>query len=911
MSNFSVSIHQLPTASLIASIAGSINDINSIFCDLLGYSKAELVGKSFYSYISLSYKESLGNTLNQKHSGFIDPIDIEFINSNNQLVFLELHISALNHEHEVTFLVQAINLSKHKQIKDELTEHKRFHNTLLHNLPGVVYRCKSDKNWTMEYLSHHCYDLTGYKPEDLVNNNKLSFSDLIHPAHRERIWDKWQNLLVTHEVFIDEYPIITANGTEKWVREQGLGIFNKSNELIALEGIIIDISDRKSVDEQLHFQASLLDQIGDLITATDLNGKIIYVNDAETRLTGKTKEQLLGNMPIIYGENTEKGASQLEILQKTLANGEWRGEVINFNKNGEEVILDSRTWVVRDENGKAIALCGISTDITERKKTEDALRQSEEKFRGLVDNAFDGIYLMRNRRYEYVNNRFSQITGFSPEQLMAEGFDFNALLTEKSKQMVEQRYKDRLEGKSIPNQYELQIRTPQGLTREVEVTTASLGFKGDVVVLGIMRDITERKLTQMLLQENELKLKKQNEEYYALNEELIETNNRIRDINAKLLTANQRAEENDKLKSAFLANMSHEVRTPMNGILGFSQLLLNTDLHEGERGEYVGIIQNCGNQLLAIINDLIDISKIESNQITLSPSEININEILNEQFLLFKPKADSLRLQLSFSMELSNAQSQIIADGTRLRQILSNLLGNAFKFTQKGFVNFGYSLKDGMLEFYVEDSGIGVPPNMLQQIFDRFRQVETDITRIAGGTGLGLAISKALVNKMGGVISVKSELNAGSTFYFTIPYSKSDFKKQEEARLQTNPATSNRKIKILIAEDNEVNFYYLKELLLEVNASLTWVVNGKEAVDLVREQSTFDIVLMDIKMPVMDGYEATREIKKIRKDLPVIAQTAYAMRSDMDMAKEAGCDDYISKPINREDFLNIITKYTK
>lgn len=911
MSNFSLSIQNLPIGALIVSLNGNINDINSSLCGLLGYSKSELFDENLFSYISPAYRDIFTNILSKKHSEVFEPIDIEFINSNNELITLELHISALNQEHEVVFLVQAINLSKHKQIKEELTEHKRFHNTLLHNLPGVVYRCKNDEHWTMEYLSHHCYNLTGYKPEDLVNNSKLSFNNLIHPEHRKRIWDKWQKLLAAHEVFIDEYPIITANGTEKWVWEQGLGIFNKLNELIALEGIIIDISDRKSIDVQLHFQASLLDQIGDLITATDLNGKIIYVNDAETRLTGKTKEQLLGNMPIIYGENIEKGASQLEILQKTLANGDWRGEVINYNKNGEEVILDCRTWIVRDENSKPFALCGISTDITERKKTEDALRQSEEKFRGLVDNAFDGIYLMRNRRYEYVNNRFSQITGFSPEQLLAEGFDFNALLTDKSKQMVEQRYQNRLEGKSIPNQYELQIITPQGITREVEVTTASLGSKGDVVVLGIMRDITDRKLTQMLLQENEIKLKKQNDEYYALNEELIETNNRISEINAKLLAANQRAEENDKLKSAFLANMSHEVRTPMNGILGFSQLLLNTDLNEGERSEYVDIIQNCGNQLLAIINDLIDISKIESNQITLSPSEININEILNEQFLLFKPKADSLRLQLSFSMELSNAQSQIIADGTRLRQILSNLLGNAFKFTPNGFVSFGYSLKGDMLEFYVEDSGIGVPQNMLQQIFDRFRQVETDITRIAGGTGLGLAISKALVNKMGGEISVKSELNAGSTFYFTIPYYKSDFKKQEELRLQTNSAIGNRKLKILIAEDNEVNYYYLKELLLEVNASLTWVVNGKEAVDLVREQSSFDIVLMDIKMPVMDGYEATREIKKIRKDLPIIAQTAYAMKSDMDMAKEAGCDEYITKPINREAFLNIITKYTK
>lgn len=1033
MEHFNITIHQLPQASVVCNEFGVILDANQKFCDTLSYQHNELKDIQLISLCPNEDPSKVESILTQAIQGTSLKTELEFFSKFGGKITMEIRTSKIRHENGDCIIILANNITHFKRVNDELIEQRRFHKTLVHNLPGMVYRCQNDHNWTMEYISHHCFEITGYRPEELIGNLVTSYKNIIHPKHRERLWNKWQELLAKQEVFVDEYPIITAKGTTKWVWEQGVGVFDSEGKLLALEGIIIDITQQKATDETLQFQAALLDQIGDLITATDLEGNIIYVNEAESKLTGLSREDLIGKKTNIYGEDESMGATQLGILKSTLNDGEWRGEVVNYDKDGKRVILDCRTWIVNDENGKPIALCGISTDITERKHTEDALknsenrfriilenmpillnafdedgniivwnkaceeatgykaeeiignpraleilypdpeyrkyvwesslnpdvkhnefsliakngetriiswfdtyhyvslpgwatwgigqdvtvqrkaeqalRESEEKFRMLVENAFDGIYLMRNRRYEYANQRFIEITGYTFDELSSQSFDFNQLLTPLSKQMVEQRYKDRQEGKSISNQYELQIISKQGIIREVEVSTVSLGQHGDVIVLGIMRDISDRKQTQIIIEENERKLKKQNEEYYALNEELIETNKRIKQINADLLLANQKAEENDKLKSAFLANMSHEIRTPMNGILGFSQLLLNIDMSEGERKEYVGIIQNCGNQLLAIINDLIDISKIEANLITIVNSEVNLNELLNETLLLFKPRAQQQGINISFSLGLSNAQSFISVDATRLRQVLSNLIGNALKFTRQGHIKFGYTLKVDMLEFFVEDSGIGISAEKQSIIFERFRQVETDLSRQAGGTGLGLSISKALVNKMGGDIWVKSETYFGSTFFFSIPYVKVEPKKDANQFTEKRYVTSGRVPHILVADDNEVNYLYLKELLSGLNASITWATNGVEAVEMVKKNPNIDLVLMDIKMPVMDGYEATREVKKLREDLPVIAQTAYAFSTDREKAFEAGCDDYIAKPISRQKFIEKIYKH--
>ncbi len=911
MKNIPITIHQLPCAALITDSTGKILDVNRKTEELVGFSSNDLIGKPISSLESKETKSEARNIITKIINGSSSKSEVEVITKLNEKLTLELRTSLMKEEKEMFVLFEITNVTHYKRVKDELNEQRRFQKTLIHNLPGMVYRCQNDKNWTMEYISHHCIELTGYKPEDFIGNNKIAFNDIIHPNHRQRIWDKWQSILADHEVFTDEYPIITANGKQKWVWEQGVGVYNSNLELIALEGIIVDITEQKQTRETLEFQAGLLDQIGDLITATDLEGRIIYVNEAETKLTGKTRDELIGQKVKIYGEDKFKGATQEEILKTTLEKGEWRGEVVNYNKQGKPVTLDCRTWVVYNENQEPIALCGISTDISERKTTENALRQSEEMFRMLVENAFDGIYLMRNRRYEYANQRFIDITGYSFEELTDDNFDFNMLLTPKSKQLVEQRYQQRLEGKPISNQYEIQIKTPKGITREVEVSTVSLGSQGNVIVLGIMRDITERKQTQLIIQENEEKLRQQNQEYLAINEELIESNKRIKEINTELRSAKESAEESEKLMSAFLANMSHEIRTPMNGIMGFSQLIQNPNLSHNERNDFISIIQNSSNQLLSIINDLIDISKIQSNLIKINPAPVNLNDLLHEQFLLFKPKADSLGLTFTFSSGLPDNDSIIEIDADRLRQVITNLLGNAFKFTKSGFVKFGYVPKATYLQFFVEDSGIGIPPEMRQIIFNIFRQVETDLSRQTGGTGLGLSISKALINKMGGEIDVESSPSNGSKFIFTVPYNVSTEKKYITSEFISIEARTGKK-RILIAEDNEINYLYFKQLLNQLDAEFSWATNGLEAVEMVKNNpSSFDLVLMDIKMPVMDGYEATRKMKKFRNDLPIIAQTAYAFASDREKALEAGCDDYISKPINRDRLVELLMKYLK
>ncbi len=914
MSPFTIRIEDLPNAAMILNSSGDIIEVNSSFADILSFQQEELVGSSVYRFLiseeDQSHFRKIISEIKIKKPG---KLELVFLSKDNHSYTLDVFPSYLNlnSSAESLVLIHAVNVTHYKRVNDELKEQRRFHRTLVNNMPAVVYRCNNDSEWTMNYVSPFCEELTGYKPEDLLNNKKVSFNEIIHPDYREELWDQWQEAIKNRQVFTGEYIIITASGQHKWVWEQGVGVFDSNDELIGLEGIIFDVTKRKETEDALRISEKrfrlILENMPILLNAFDDDGNMIVWNKACEEATGYSADEIIGN----------PNAFKILYPDPAYRDHVWKASLDPNNKNN---VYD---LVTKDGSVRTISwfdtyhhvsipgwsTWGIGLDITEQKKALEALSDSEAKFRMLVDNAFDGIYLMRNRRYEYVNQRFVEITGYNCEELTSANFDFNMLLTNKSLEMVEQRYRDREQGKRISHQYELQIKSKQGIIREVEVSTASVSKSQDVLVLGIMRDITERKRTQKLIKDNEAKLKRQNEEYFALNEELTETNNRIKQINRELRDANQRAEEHDKLKSAFLANMSHEVRTPMNGILGFSQLLLDGTIDNAEREEFVGIIQNCGNQLLAIINDLIDISKIEANQISLNPTPVNINELLNEQLLLFKPKAEANHLTLEKESTTLAPASTIMVDGTRLRQIISNLIGNAIKFTPEGRISYGCIRKHDVIEFYVKDTGVGIPASKQAYIFERFRQVETELARQTSGTGLGLAISKALVSKMGGKIWVESEPGHGSTFRFTIPSKDAVNHVVDPLVTEKRYQTLGKKPQILIADDNEINYLYLKELLKGVDADLLWVTNGQEAVSYVRNNPNIDLILMDIKMPVMDGYEATREVKKIRHDLPIIAQTAYAMTSDREKAAESGCDDYISKPINKENFISIINRF--
>ena len=388
-------------------------------------------------------------------------------------------------------------------------------------------------------------------------------------------------------------------------------------------------------------------------------------------------------------------------------------------------------------------------------------------------------------------------------------------------------------------------------------------------------------------------------------------------LNQALMQAKERAEEADKLKSVFLANMSHEIRTPMNAIIGFAGLLTENTTSENDRKMYVEIIQNNSSTLLQLIEDIIDFSKIEAGQLTVTTREVDLNQLLEEIYMQFNTRTSGKQrsdLVLSFTKPQATKSSRIHADPARLTQVISNLIHNAIKFTPSGVIEFGYSVEkdseDTWIKFYVRDSGIGIAPDKLNMIFDRFRQGEEGITRTFEGTGLGLSIAKGIVEILGGKIWVESAVNHGSTFFFTVPYKpavKSVVQPEEIGLKLEMPLLKGKKI--LIAEDEAYNFIFLDKILKRASARVFWAKNGKETVEIVKKQPDIDLILMDIKMPAMSGLEATREIRSFNKGVVIIAQTAYAMDEDRHNCLLSGCNDYISKPIDIGKLYMIVEKY--
>ncbi|MDF1550149.1 MAG: ATP-binding protein, partial [Bacteroidales bacterium] len=380
----------------------------------------------------------------------------------------------------------------------------------------------------------------------------------------------------------------------------------------------------------------------------------------------------------------------------------------------------------------------------------------------------------------------------------------------------------------------------------------------------------------------------------------------------KLKAAKIKAEEADKLKSAFLANMSHEIRTPMNAIVGFADLLGRDSLSPEERETYVKIIKGSSNSLLGLINDIIDLSKIEVEKISINRTDFNINQVMQELFSSYK-NIRQTDVEIIFDNLNDKNLTNITSDPLRFKQVFTNLIDNAIKFTEKGKINFGFKKKDQLqLLFYVSDTGIGIPQNKQQIIFDRFRKLEDSGSKLYRGTGLGLTISKKLIQLLGGDMWVESEPGKGSKFYFTLPYHKEIVLNSEEKENSDPFDFSELDLKdktILIVEDEDLNYLFLEKLLKSSNATIYRAFTGLEAVKIIEEDKKVDLILMDIKLPVMDGIEATKEIKIKNPGIPILAQTAFAMKGDQERFMKAGCDDYIAKPIKVENLFRKLNFY--
>lgn len=540
------------------------------------------------------------------------------------------------------------------------------------------------------------------------------------------------------------------------------------------------------------------------------------------------------------------------------------------------------------------------------------LQEYERRFTQILESGNVLSLLLNNDGIiDFCNDYLLRITGYEREEVIGNNW-FEVFVPYDERAKLKQLFSNGVIIKKFSTNYENPILTKTG--EELYILWYNIALKSDEgEVLGtasIGVNITESKRHEKMLEEKNSEIEAQNEEY--------------KNINQELRQAKEHAEQSDRLKSAFLANMSHEIRTPMNSILGFSDLLKESKLSSEKQHQYIAVIEHSGKRMLNMINDILIISKIESGIVDIHYAEFNINDQIESIYASFKDEIAQKGIDFSYVNTLPDNEAIIKSDGEKIYTILVNLVKNAIKFTNHGTIEFGYNLikdsESAELEFFVKDTGEGIRLEQKELIFERFRQGSEALTRNYEGAGLGLAISKAFVEMLGGKIWVESdEENSASgkggstTFYFTIPYDIKSNKILDMKNLtsKTGKLHQGKDLKVLIVEDDITSEMMLEIMIEDYCKSPLIAFNGLEAVQLCKENPDIDFVLMDIKMHELNGYEATKQIRKFNKDLLIFAQTAFALPGDREKAIAAGCNDYISKPYSQSELTALINKYIK
>ncbi len=703
--------------------------------------------------------------------------------------------------------------------------------------------------------------------------------------------------------------------------EISLRLFEMDGQMLIMS-MARDITERRKTEDLLrqseHKFRMIAENSSDGIFVADADGLIVYASPSYCRMVGETEEKILGINPDILYEliHPEDRDELYEKIYKAIGQKQ-KSLKYTFrvkSARGSYRWREDHADFVYDNNGKLLNSYVICRDISQQKADSERLKrtnqkleeaneglqkglakikqinleltatrrqaeENQEKYRFLFENMTQGVvYHDRDGKIILANEAAARILGLSLRQLLG-------------KDSMDPRWKTVYEdGSEFPGyEHPAMVCLAKG--------KAVYDQKMGVYVPG-----------QDMYRWINVNAKPFFKSHAQFPDEVMVT---FEDI-TELKTAKDRAEESDRLKSAFLANMSHEIRTPMNGILGFAALLKEPMNSLEEQKKYVQIIEKSGKRMLNIINDLINISKIESGQMEVVEEETDVQEIIEELFVFFKPEAQRKNLAFKSGCALLPSESLIVTDKEKLTAMLINLIKNSIKYTQKGSIEFGGHLSGKFMEFYVRDTGIGISKERQTAIFERFVQEDARIAQLYEGAGLGLAITKAYAALLGGTVSVESEQGRGSEFRFRIPVRKTEKKFSTEADKYLATDTSLRSyLTVLVVDDDETAREYLKSLMQNDIRKMYFANNGAEAIELIKMNPDINFVLMDMKMPVMDGFEATVKIKDMLPDLPVVAQTAFALRGDREKALRAGCDNYISKPIDPDQLFKIIVDICK
>lgn len=793
----------------------------------------------------------------------------------------------------------------------------------------------------IDYWSDETYRIFSFKKEKVKPSLHLVIP-YINPEDLTILNRKFEEIHKTTErnLFNSNFKYIGPDQVEKYLRITIEVERDKQNQIILWHGVVYDVTtniiNEKRLKEDKENLMALVSNIPAMVFATGHNGEIVFWNKTCENVTGYKSKDIIGNsnaLKILYPDTDLRKKVKKQLLDMGLTLSNWEHQITNKNGEKRDIFWTAFSDFVKIEGWNAVA---IGYDLTHQRNNDRIQKSYRYKLEALALTATELVGLpITESIFHYVGTQLEKfapaalhtIVSFEPDKKIVnvEGVyglnmkTWSRLLEIIGWNPVGRRFQLSENALDLYTNRKL-IKVDKSLYDFAEGNLSSVGSRAIEKFLGI-KEI----LVIGLIKENHCYggiVIFINAESSEIDHSLIEgiVNQASVALNRKeleneLLKAKDQAEEADKLKSAFLANMSHEIRTPMNAIIGFSQLIALPNLSADKKKQYIEIITNKGNSLVKLINDIIDASKVEAGQLTVIFAPCNINNLLrNMQRFYIKDRVFQNRESVDIKLNIPKRADflELVTDEGRLEQVLTNLIGNALKYTENGSIEFGYKIDNQVLTFFVKDTGVGIDPQMQTMIFERFRQVEDLTGKKSGGTGLGLSISKGIIDLLGGSIWVESEVETGTTFYFTLPYrviEKSDSKQDLQLNDEEERYPDWKNKVILVAEDEEVNYIFINELLGLTGATVLWAKDGAQAVDLVNTIKKIDLILMDIKMPVMNGYAATMEIRHINPKLPIVAQTAYAFSEDRQKAEAAGCNDYITKPINSRDLFDMLQKY--